>query len=199
MFGRPLSGRSLGRGGVSRPSTAAAFIDLATGNLLPNHDAFDSWGALGVSVSANATQGVNGLTADLITEDSSSGEHRLNQGPSLNAGNYQYILYAKAGLSGSRGVGLDVGVNDFSGGCFVKFAIDGTVTEAAGTYGSGFSAVSASSAMSINGYRRFVLNFTLGSNITSYVFAAFSSSGSGNYAGDGSSSLYFAGATLKAV
>lgn len=185
--------------GQSHPTIVP--IDLVTNNLCNSPDdlASANWSKQLSTITSNDQLGLTGVTADLLVEDTTTGGHRVIQGVSIpSAGRYRLEVFAKNN-SGTRGVTLDISTTNSSDGAYVKYDMDGTVTEASSTWGSSyFSNTSSSTEAAINGLRRFTLEVDIDQSMSALVIIGTEEGGLWNFLGDGSS-ICIAGILLKKI
>jgi hypothetical protein len=174
------------------PVTLAArglLIEESRTNLLTYSEQFDnaSWTVNNATVTANSTTAPDGTnTADLLTEDSSSGVHRLYKNITLTSVSHSASIYAKP--NGRSWIYIRM---DTASGLQAWFNIS---TGQVGTVQSGLTA----SIQSVgNGWYRCVISgVAVVSN--NFLVGLSDANNGGNYAGDGTSGAYLWGAQLEA-
>jgi hypothetical protein len=167
-------------------------------NLVLNSAAFDaaSWTktgllAFGSGSTANAATAPDGtITADLITEDTSTGEHRVLALNAASAGTYTLSAYCKA-ANGLRNATIYL-LSTTTGYIANADLSAGTVTGAAIGGGTG----SASIISQGNGWYRLSVTFVSPGTVSASIGMAIGSSG--DYIGNGTSGIYIWGAQLEA-
>jgi hypothetical protein len=187
----PLTGECLG-----------LLVEEQRQNLLLRSEEFDNaaWTPLGMLAfgsgsTANATAAPNGTTtADLLTEDTSTGEHRVSTGSVVWVGSttYTFSIFAKSN-GRARLDFFGVGGGNFTGGREADFNLaTGTVTSTDGA--------TASIQAFANGWYRLRMTFvTSAAPSASGIFIRFSDAlGNFSYTGDGTSGIYLWGAQLEA-
>src|SRR5690349_21285357 len=172
-------------------------------NLLPNSQDIEAtgWAKTGGAVTANVVVSPDGTTTgDLLTEDTSTGEHRMSQTPTSNL-NVAHTLsvYVKAG-TGTRGVRLLLANNAVQTNVVnVRFDASGGVFTFGATQTGGTGSVVGTSVTSVGGgWYRLSLTGIADSGTGSGTLLArinMMSTTANSYTGD-SSSLYFWGAQL---
>ena len=185
-------------------------IKTATTNLLLRSEEFDnaSWGktgllAFGSGSTANVIAAPNAtVTADLITEDTSTGTHALNQSATITAGaTLQTSVYVRP-AAGTRHVRLQVTSDAGANGFRAYFDLSQfSVALQTTLIGTG-SAVSNSAVITSvgNGWYRVSCAGTVATAATSITLNLFlqpTPTGSASYTGDGTSGIYIWGAQLE--
>jgi len=143
----------------------------------------------------NATTAPDGATtADLVTENSSTSEHRIDTATISWAANTTYTLTIFAKANGRTRVDFfGVGGGNFTGGREADFNLStGSVTNTDGSTAS-------ITAFPNNWYRLRMTFTTSASPSASSIFIRLNdNSGNFSYTGDGTSGIYFCGAQLEA-
>jgi hypothetical protein len=172
-----------------RVTSRGILIESAGTNLVPRSQEFDnaSWTKGGASISANATTAPDGTTtADLLTENTSTGDHRAFQSVTVpNATACCFSVYLKP--NGRSLVQLTfAGVGD------VVFNIS---TGAVSTTLNGSGEMTAAA----NGWYRCVLKFTTATTSYNAQVRLVSTGTTSSYTGDGASGVYVWGAQVEAT
>ena len=183
-FTRASSGTYVGSDGLIKTAT--------TNLLLQSEDFSTTWTRTGVLAfgsgsTVNAIAAPNGtVTADLITEDTSTGVHRVNQANlTVSAGLNTVSVYAKQG-PGARS--LNINANVLTGAAAFFNLGNGTVTSV--TAGS-----AAIQPVGDGWYKCSVTGTSAGTTSTAFIQLAVGTTNS--YTGDGTSGIYIWGAQLE--
>lgn len=174
--------------GALRRGDRGVLIEGSRTNLCLQSQTFDNagWTKGGATVSANSVTAPDGmLTADTLTEDTSTGDHRTFQLITLTAAAHTFTVYLKPN-------GRSLVTLTFAGIADVTFDISaGTVTST--VLGTGEIAAAT------NGWYRCVLKFT--GTATSYnaQIRLVSTGTTTSYTGNGTSGVYVWGAQLEAA
>jgi hypothetical protein len=200
------SGKIDSRATFSRASTANVFDGAkhkSSENILLQSSDFDTtWTRNDLGLTGSQTDPAGGTNGWTINEGSAADFHRLRQSISAGAADYALVLYAKQN-TGTRYLTLTlvVGAYDYEAATFDLAG--GSPVMSSGS-SSTFSSVSATQTVSGNGYYKCVLKAT-GSPVDARINLVNSSSptlsayGSLSYAGDNSSSIDVAFASLSTV
>lgn len=151
-------------------------------------------GLLSRTYGATAPDGT--ATAATIIEDSSTGVHRLLAATITKAASalaYSYVIYAKPS-TGSRSLMMEAYNAAFSAGASAVYTLTGAGS-VSGLTGA-FTAKTTSIEALPSGYYRCVLMFTTDTDTSLKVFSDLWN-GSNSYAGDGTSGLLFAWASVE--
>lgn len=160
-------------------------------NLCIRSQEFDNaaWTKSKCTVTADQAVAPDGTTtAESLVEDNTTGVHYAVSTALTIAGTTTYTISVYAKEIGSRGVGLEVATTNFGNGANALFNRDGT--DAVGTYGTGFTAVSRSrSGVLANGYRLYQFQFQgPAGSVICFVYPM--SGGNNSYEGDSASGLH---------
>lgn len=152
---------------VTRATTAtrvnsAGLVELVPYNLYEYSEQFDNayWTKAAVTISANATTAPNGtLTADKAIATATTTAHDVTRNLTRISGSYTATMSIYAKKSEDKYILLQLA--DGGGGIGITFDVDlGTVSTAAATYGTGWSAVSNSITSVGNGWFRITFTVT---------------------------------------
>jgi hypothetical protein len=180
----PTTGESLG-----------LLVEEARTNLLLRSEEFDnaSWAKSSVTVSANAAISPDGnVSADLITDSSTSIEHFLDQTCSTTTNQaYTQVIYAKAGTAPSFRI-MVVAIGSSSITSTVIFTQTAGVIVAGGIAGL---ITSATATLFNNGWYRCAITYTLNGTVTTHQMRIYPYL-AGVYAGTGLGTFFW-GAQLE--
>ena len=192
-FTRASSGTFVGSDGV---------LQNAVTNLVLQSEAFGTtWTPTGASVSSNVITAPNGtLTADVLIEDSSTGDHRINQASlSLSNGLCTYSVYLKVGTRSAARIQFDGTVGGTPSSALVDINLSTGITSGLAVSGNITSGSAAVSTV-LDGWYRVSLTASLSAaatGISTRVFLLQSAGGASSYAGNGTGSVYLWGAQLE--
>ena len=180
----PTTGESLG-----------LLVEEARTNLITTSEALAN--VTGASITNNTTTAPDGLvTADTLTEDTSTGGHSVNSASISWAGNtaYTFTFFLKANTRTQANIAFGTSSNWVNGQRNAVFDLSaGTVIATSG------SSVTASIDPFLNGWYRCRLTATtVAVPVSSAVQTQMYVSGAASYTGNGTSGLFFWGAQLEA-
>ena len=187
----PVTGESLGLL-VEEPRT----------NLLLRSEEFGTtWTPTGASVSSNVIAAPNGsLTADALIEDSSTGDHRINQASlSVSSGFCTYSIYVKANTRSRVVIQFDGTVNSVPSSALVNVDLSTGTTSGLTATGNITSPSSSISAL-LDGWYRVSITASLSAATSGLSVRLFllQNTGGTSYTGNGTGSVYLWGAQLEA-
>jgi len=209
-FTRASTGTYVGSDGVLRSATTnearfdhnpttgesrGLLVEEARTNLITTSEALAN--TTGGSITNNTTTAPDGLvTADTLTEDTSTGNHSVNTASIIWAGNtaYTFTFFLKANTRTQVNIAFGTSSNWVNGQRNATFDLsDGTVIATAGT------SVTASIEPFLNSWYRCRLTATtVAVPAPSAIQTQMYVSGSASYTGNGTSGLFFWGAQLEA-
>jgi hypothetical protein len=188
-------------------ASSATFVDSsgvlrsAVTNLLLRSEEFDnaSWTPIGLLAfgsgsTANAIASPNGqITADLLTESTTTGTHQVQQTASVTIGQvYTYSVFCKLGPNAVRRIQLLVTNVNFTVTPIATFDL---------TTGTVVSVVQGTASITsyANGWYRLVLNTIAATStgVNGFHFRLVDTGTNNSYTGDGSAGLYLWGAQLE--
>lgn len=122
---------------TARTTDKGTLIEAAATNLVTNSQTLGSWSTTNCTVTSDAITAPDGtMTAEMVTNNATSGAHTISHGASLgvtNAVTYTGSVYAKAGTH--RYIQITFATAGFSNSDYVNFdLIDGTVTATNGSF-----------------------------------------------------------------
>jgi hypothetical protein len=173
----------------------STLIEMAATNLAIRSEALDNgtWIKEGVSIGADVIQAPDGLsTADSLTEDTSSGNHRAYQGVTITSGaTYAASVHFRA--SGRFRCALEFGNGSDVISMFFR-ADTGTFTTA---FTGGGVLTRAYVAQRLDGWWRLVIVGSIPNTTGFLICRLLDANGTVSYVGNGSSSASFWGAQLE--
>jgi hypothetical protein len=181
-------------------------LENAATNLLVRSAEFDnaSWSKSGLITAgmANVATAPDGtLTADVLTEDTSTGNHRASQVPTLAANTTStFSIYAKR-LSGSRNLSIQMVGSGGSDSFIIYFNLGSGVVGSTSTTGTGSIAASAMVPAGNGWFRCSVTGIhstTVALGVGYVSMASATTVGSDSFTGDGASGILVWGAQLEA-
>jgi hypothetical protein len=186
---------------------SATFVDSngvlqsAVTNLLLRSEEFGTtWTPTGASVSSNVIAAPNGsLTADALIEDSSTGDHRINQASlSVSSGFCTYSIYVKANTRSRVAIQFDGTVNSVPSSALVNVDLSTGTTSGLTATGNITSPSSSISAL-LDGWYRVSVTASLSAATTGLSARLFllQNTGGTSYTGNGTGSVYLWGAQLE--
>jgi hypothetical protein len=192
-FTRASTGTYVGGDGVLRSAV--------TNLLLRSEEFGTTWTPTGASVSSNVIAAPNGsLTTDALIEDSSTGDHRINQASlSLSNGFCTYSVYLKASTRSAARIQFDGGVGGTASSAVVDINLSTGITSGLAVTGN---ITSGSAVVSVlpDGWYRVSLTASLSAaatGISTRIFLLQSAGGASSYTGNGTGSVFAWGAQLE--
>jgi hypothetical protein len=192
-FTRASSGTYVGSDGL---------LKTATTNLLLRSEEFGTtWTATGASVSSNTVAAPNGtVTAETLIEDSSTGDHRINQASlSLSNGFCTYSVYLKASTRSAARIQFDGTVGGTASSALVDINLSTGVASGLAVTGN-ITNGSAGVLALLDGWYRVSLTASLSAaatGISTRIFLLQSAGGASSYTGNGTGSVFAWGAQLE--
>lgn len=179
----------------TRASTATYYDGVTTSkaeeNLFTYSQEFDNaaWTKIRASITANTVTAPDGtITADTLTEDTSSSGKYVRQSPTVAAGAYTTSVYAKANTRSWMAIRIYDGSAD-------KYAYFDLSTGALGTVDAGVTATITSVG---SGWYRCTHTYTLTAGSREFQFMISDGNNTANsYTGNGTSSIYLWGGQLE--
>jgi len=183
---------------MERGQQPSAYIN--TNNLLFSSESFNTtWGGGSVTISVDQIAAPNNtLTADAIIETTATtAYHYVNQAYTKSAISepYTFSCYVK---NKSNNRDIELIVQDGANGVVARFnPLAGTISFAAGAYGTGYTAVTSGITSVGNGWFRAWVTVITNTSTTVQGQLTLNTGAGNTYTGDGTSGVYIWGAQLE--